>query len=96
MRADDVHVVAADVAFLAGEVGANGSPIILRASAFQMSQEIKLNVARLEHVAAGQRRRLAHVQRMNQQRRHQDDQLLLAGGQAIISAGSPNDRQIAP
>ena len=59
MRADDVQVVAVDVSLLAGEVGANGSPIILRASAFQMSQEIKLDVARLEHVAAGQGRRLA-------------------------------------
>ena len=54
MRADDVQVVAVDVSLLAGEVGANGSPIILRASAFQMSQEIKLDVARLKHVAAGQ------------------------------------------
>ena len=96
MRANDEHVVAVDVTLLAGEVGANRSPVVLAAPAFQMPQEIELHVARLKHVVAGQRRRLAHVQRMHQHGRYQDDQLLLAGGHVVVPAGSPDDRQIAP
>ena len=72
-----------DVTLLAGEVGANRRPIVLATPAFQMTEEIELHVARLKYVVARQRRRLAHVQRMHEHGRHENDQLLLAGGQAI-------------
>ena len=61
-----------------------------------MSQEIELHVARLEYVVARQRRRLALFQGMHQDGRDQDDQLLLAGAEAVRASGPPDNRQIAP
>jgi len=57
-------------------VGANTGPPIAAAATFQAIAKVKLHVARLEHVAAGNVRCLARFKRMDQLRRDEDHQLL--------------------
>src|SRR5205823_5342291 len=94
-RAVEIGLLAAKILQHAMNVGPDRGAVVVFAAAFKPSEQVKLQVAGLEQVGAGEWRDLLVVQRMHQNRRDENHQFLLAGVKLVKAEGTPDDRDVA-
>src|SRR5438105_1882491 len=90
----DVQLLATMVAEHALKIGPDRAAIIVFPAAFNSAAQVKLQIARLEQVGAGQRRDFVVVERMRKDRSDENHQLLLAGSELVEPQDPANDRQV--
>jgi hypothetical protein len=93
--ADDEEIVAVLIPLLASTIRSGRAAIVVAAPAFEAIEEIELHISRLEHVGTRQLWGAACLERVNQLRRDENHDFLLAVRGLIQTGQRSEQRQVA-
>jgi hypothetical protein len=87
----DEDVITVPVSCHSVDIGPDARAVIIGSAALQPPQEVELQIARLEDVRTRQGRDLMRFVGVDQHRRDQDDELLLARGGDVLGEEAADD-----